>query len=1353
MKNKFLILAAASALLTADVNADNLSQGREYLKNTNYLAANLCFSNAVAAAPSDPTANVLWAVTRVLTVPDQPAGSNFLNRLGFSSKGRVLGDWTAQATQDSSGFPTVASGMNFKEAGELVRTNIIPILAAAETNLARVTDTNFQLTLSASETRTVEVTLDYGDILMARAIGQGMQFGGYFLASQNVDALVSTIESLAKKDQLTIQLLLKNYPKALTFNNTSDMSGAKAAFQKGVDLYLAASKFIRNRPSNVTRLFNFDPENADEEEAFRQTLSDLVASLDTPTVLTRNTNNTVSLSKFFAADYTLRSFLPSFTNNAFIYGSLPDPTFGGIFMGLSRSDIEGKLMEKIPAELVTSGVTLSSLCSFTNGWYESSIIHASDGNLYGLVWNYDDSQKGTLFKVTSQGTYTVLASLSNFIPSTDEVSMGQVLEGPDSNLYGFVETYSTTDYMSSLYFFKTTHSGTLTVLYSSQGSEEDFPRNMILGKDNLFYGSSYQSIFSMTTNGQPNLVFNYSNKWNVYSIHNLIQCSDGNFVGAGYQNLYKFTPQGDLIWTTSFSTNDYAEYWISDAPVELSDGNILGVVNFYSYDDNNGSQNIQQLFEVDSKGKVTLGAVFDKTTGDGYTISLVKTSDDTIYGSTYSGGGYDCGSIFKLTDDGEITPLVWFDGENGKYPMSIIAGNEGVFYGVAGGGESGYGGTIYQLNITSSPAVGVAISSGLQNQSVSVGGTLNLSVTATGTTPLTYQWYLNNVAISGQTSSTLTVQNVQSGNAGVYKVVVANSVNSATSSCTVAVLALPIITVAPQDVQIVAGKNALFSVTATGNGTLKYQWYFNGTAIAKATKATLSLTKATPAQAGTYSVEVSNAVGEVSASAQLLVVPPVPVIKTANGRFYTNPIVTGTSVAGVDQVAYSLNGGDEQIAVGTTNWSISNLVLVPGTNILSVWAVCGSLNSPTVERTFVFVATTKLVFSQTGNGTIKPVLINGQTLEIGTVLNLKATPDKGWLFSSWGGSASGTTTNLLLTVTSNTTLTVAFEKNLYATNQGTYNGILSGVDNTNIVGFFTLTMTTNASFSYQLLVGQLTYRGTGQLNAGGNATTILSAKGGLTLTNFIQLNPENQQIVGVVDSGAWVAELAADRAVFSKTNKTTDYSGSFTFVTESKYPAGVGCGTIANSDVGDSKITAYLSDNTAVSIKSTVSKDGRVPVFKTLYKNRGYVCGWLVFGTNEVSASLKWLRPADATAKIFQSGFTNSLVLNGAAYVYDKTAPVIIATNSLATLDGGNLAASVTNYVALSAKNAITVVKPVVAKLTLKLTPATGLITGSFTHDVTKKSTPVKAVILQPENSAYGYFIGVDDSGVFQLTP
>jgi hypothetical protein len=64
-----------------------------------------------------------------------------------------------------------------------------------------------------------------------------------------------------------------------------------------------------------------------------------------------------------------------------------------------------------------------------------------------------------------------------------------------------------------------------------------------------------------------------------------------------------------------------------------------------------------------------------------------------------------------------------------------------------------------------------------------------LSVRATGTEPLTYQWFKDEVAISGATSRMHVLANIQSSDAGVYGVTVSNEVGSARSAdATVTVL-------------------------------------------------------------------------------------------------------------------------------------------------------------------------------------------------------------------------------------------------------------------------------------------------------------------------------------------------------------------------------------------------------------------------------------------------------------------------------------------------------------------------------------------------------------------------------------
>jgi hypothetical protein len=72
---------------------------------------------------------------------------------------------------------------------------------------------------------------------------------------------------------------------------------------------------------------------------------------------------------------------------------------------------------------------------------------------------------------------------------------------------------------------------------------------------------------------------------------------------------------------------------------------------------------------------------------------------------------------------------------------------------------------------------------------VSPGASVTLNVGATGSAPLRYQWKRNGTDISGATSSSLILTNLQSATAGSYSVVVSNpggSVTSQTASITIA---------------------------------------------------------------------------------------------------------------------------------------------------------------------------------------------------------------------------------------------------------------------------------------------------------------------------------------------------------------------------------------------------------------------------------------------------------------------------------------------------------------------------------------------------------------------------------------
>jgi plastocyanin len=68
------------------------------------------------------------------------------------------------------------------------------------------------------------------------------------------------------------------------------------------------------------------------------------------------------------------------------------------------------------------------------------------------------------------------------------------------------------------------------------------------------------------------------------------------------------------------------------------------------------------------------------------------------------------------------------------------------------------------------------------SQTVQVGQNVTFSVTATGTSPLSYQWRFNGANIPNATATSLVLNNVQTNNAGNYSVIVSNPLGMATST-------------------------------------------------------------------------------------------------------------------------------------------------------------------------------------------------------------------------------------------------------------------------------------------------------------------------------------------------------------------------------------------------------------------------------------------------------------------------------------------------------------------------------------------------------------------------------------------
>lgn len=155
-------------------------------------------------------------------------------------------------------------------------------------------------------------------------------------------------------------------------------------------------------------------------------------------------------------------------------------------------------------------------------------------------------------------------------------------------------------------------------------------------------------------------------------------------------------------------------------------------------------------------------------------------------------------------------------------------------------------------------------------------------VTASGTRPLAYQWRRNGLNIPGANHELLLVRaTTAADNGAAYSVVVSNVAGSATSNNAtlhVTPAVAPSIVNPPSAASVEAGLTATFSVTATGTGSLSYQWQRNGTNIAGATSSSYTTPVLALGDSGAvYRVVVTNAVGSAtSTGATLTVTAPVP---------------------------------------------------------------------------------------------------------------------------------------------------------------------------------------------------------------------------------------------------------------------------------------------------------------------------------------------------------------------------------------------------------------------------------------------------------------------------------------------
>ena len=280
------------------------------------------------------------------------------------------------------------------------------------------------------------------------------------------------------------------------------------------------------------------------------------------------------------------------------------------------------------------------------------LIQGRDGALYGMTTSGGANSRGTVFKITLGGIYTILYSFGAS-PSDGALPVGGLVEASDGNFYGTTRggpNYCPQSGNACGTVFRISPNGVYTVLHSFSPSPGDGagPRgSLIQASDGSFYG---------TTSGGGD-----SN------------CSP--FPGIrGCGTVFRMTPSGAVTILHAFGASS-TDGILPQGPLILGgDGAFYGTTYYGGGGACPSEASCGTVFRITPAGAATTLYAFSKPTSDGTTsyadgynptAFLIRARDGNFYGTTESGGlisqSRRTGTIFRLTPSGLKTILYNFE--------------------------------------------------------------------------------------------------------------------------------------------------------------------------------------------------------------------------------------------------------------------------------------------------------------------------------------------------------------------------------------------------------------------------------------------------------------------------------------------------------------------------------------------------------------------------------------------------------------------------------------------------------------------------------------------------------------------
>ncbi|HEV2320433.1 MAG TPA: choice-of-anchor tandem repeat GloVer-containing protein [Verrucomicrobiae bacterium] len=365
---------------------------------------------------------------------------------------------------------------------------------------------------------------------------------------------------------------------------------------------------------------------------------------------------------------------------------------------------------------MTPNGTLSTLHTFAGGADgadpDCTLVQGSDGYLYGTCYGGGVDGFGSVFRISTNGSFTTLYSFTGGGDSADPAA--GLIQAKDGNLYG-----TTTGYSDNGAIFRITTGGTLTVIYSfSGGSDGANPYGaLVQANDGNLYGTCSGggdangdgTLFVVSTNGAFSSLYTFSGGSDGSSPQGaLIQGTDGNLYGttayggtAGDGTAFLVTTNGSLTTLWDFSggsdgANPFCTF------VQDPNGSLYGTAAY------GGNSGLGAVFNITTNGTLTIVHDFSGgTDGANPGEGLALAQNGTLFGMTAYGNTNNAGTIFKITTKGLYAIWSAFPGMlDGENPSADLAqGKDGNLYGTAEDGGATGNGVVFAATLSGTVTV------------------------------------------------------------------------------------------------------------------------------------------------------------------------------------------------------------------------------------------------------------------------------------------------------------------------------------------------------------------------------------------------------------------------------------------------------------------------------------------------------------------------------------------------------------------------------------------------------------------------------------------------------------------------